>query len=227
MNIEQTDELEQRASVFAALGDPTRLRIVDRLATGDASASELATALGITSNLLAHHLNALESAGLVSRRRSEGDARRTYLTLNAHQEWLLRSGGSQAAMVPARRVVFVCTANTARSHLAAAAWRRVSGVPATSAGTHPGDAINPHALEAARRHALELPDVAPAPIGATIRDDDLVVTVCDRAHEELRGQDWAHWSIPDPVPRNTASAFDEVVSDLAGRVRRLAPVVGS
>lgn len=224
MNIEQTTELERRASVYAALGDPTRLRIVDRLATSDASASELAATLGVASNLLAHHVNALENAGLVTRRRSEGDARRTYLTLNGHHDWLLHHD-AQAATVRARRVVFVCTANTARSHLAAAAWRQVSTVPAASAGTHPGDAINPHALEAARRHALEVPDVAPTPIDATLRDQDLVITVCDRAHEELHGRDWAHWSIPDPVTRSTKTAFDEVVSDVVARVGRLAPVV--
>lgn len=226
MNIEETTGLVQRAAVFAALGDPTRLRIVDRLAVGDASASELGSALQVASNLLAHHINVLESAGLVTRRRSEGDARRTYLTLNAHQSWLVPDEGSAGPLVRARRVVFVCTANTARSHLAAAAWRRVSRVPATSAGTHPGEAINPGALHAARRHALEVPDVAPRPIGVTLREQDLVITVCDRAHEELQGRDWAHWSVPDPVVNGSEAAFDTALLDLTARVARVAPVVG-
>ena len=41
----------------------------------------------------------------------------------------------------ARRVLFVCTANSARSHLAAALWRQASGIPTGSAGTRPAAAI--------------------------------------------------------------------------------------
>ncbi len=37
--------------------------------------------LAIPSNLLAHHLHVLEQAGIITRRRSEGDRRRTYLQL--------------------------------------------------------------------------------------------------------------------------------------------------
>ncbi len=65
------------------------------------------------------------------------------------------------ALPRARRVVFVCTANTARSHLAAALWRQASPVDATSGGTHPGDRIHPGARAVAGRHHLELPDVPP------------------------------------------------------------------
>jgi ArsR family transcriptional regulator, arsenate/arsenite/antimonite-responsive transcriptional repressor / arsenate reductase (thioredoxin) len=50
----------------------------------------------------------------------------------------------------------------------------------------------------------------------------LVVTVCDRAHEELNiGADWWHWSIPDPAPVGTAAAFDAVVADLDARIATL------
>ena len=49
---------------------------------------------------------------------------------------------------------------------------------------------------------------------------DLVVTVCDRAHEELDPQpEWWHWSLPDPVDDGRAAAFDAVVSDLDDRIR--------
>lgn len=220
MNTEQTSELARRAAVHAALADVTRLRIVDMLAVSDRAASEIGAALGIPSNLLAHHVKSLEQAGLVSRRRSEGDGRRSYLCLNAHDEWLLR--GAEGDHVRAARVVFVCTANTARSHLAAAAWRQVSPVPVTSAGTHPGTAIHPGALAAARRHSLDLPEVAPRLLDESPDQHDLIVTVCDRAHEDLGGRDWAHWSIPDPVPANTDHAFDQAYAALSARVARLA-----
>ena len=46
--------------------------------------------------------------------------------------------------------------------------------------------------------------------------------MCDLAHEELApGADWWHWSIPDPIERGTAAAFDEVVDQLDARIATL------
>src|SRR5208283_6013255 len=81
MDIEQTSGVAARAAVHAALADPARLQIVDTLGAGDASPSELAAMLAMPSNLLAHHLHVLQQAGLITRRRSDGDRRRTYLQL--------------------------------------------------------------------------------------------------------------------------------------------------
>ncbi|MFC7595326.1 MarR family transcriptional regulator [Terrabacter sp. GCM10028922] len=222
MNAEQTSRLERRADVHAALADVSRLQVVDHLAVTDASASEIGVEIGLPSNLLAHHLKVLERAGLVTRRRSEGDARRWYYSLVGWDSVADPVGGPTPAAV-ADRVLFVCTANTARSHLAAALWRRASGLEAGSAGTHPGEAINPRAAATAARHDLDLPQVAPCRLDDASRPGDLVITVCDRAHEELRGRAWAHWSIPDPVPDGSDRAFDRAVADLAVRVERLAP----
>ena len=72
--------LDARARAYAALGDPSRLAIIDLLANADLASGELGTQLGIPTNLMAHHLHVLEEAGLVARRRSEGDGRRTYVT---------------------------------------------------------------------------------------------------------------------------------------------------
>ena len=104
MSTEQTTELARRATVHAALADPARLRISDALADTDLSPSELAAMLAMPSNLLAHHLGVLERAGIIIRRRSQGDRRRTYLRLvpGARHE----RGGPAAR--PARRVLFVC-----------------------------------------------------------------------------------------------------------------------
>jgi protein-tyrosine-phosphatase/DNA-binding HxlR family transcriptional regulator len=225
MNTEKIQELTRRAQVYAALGDVHRLQIVDLLATTDASASELGAATGLPSNLLAHHLKTLEEAGLVTRRRSEGDKRRSYLSLNRHEAWLVPEAPNADAIPAARRVVFVCTANTARSHLAAALWRQASPVEATSAGTHPGDRINPGALATALRHHLDLPVVAPRTLADTIEDGDLVITVCDRAHEELGDGAWAHWSISDPVPSGSKAAFDAALDALAMRIGAVAAAV--
>ena len=218
MSTEQSSDLARRAAVHAALADPARLLITDALAEGDASPSELATLLGMPSNLVAHHLAVLEQAGLVSRRRSEGDRRRTYLRLVPGAFDSLARPGAQAA----RRVLFVCTANSARSHLAAALWRRVGAVPAASAGTHPAAAIDPGAIAAAGRHQLPLRRVRPRHIDDVYQDGDLVVTVCDLAREELGGLAAVHWSVPDPVPSGDPGSFDAALDDLGQRVGRLA-----
>jgi ArsR family transcriptional regulator, arsenate/arsenite/antimonite-responsive transcriptional repressor / arsenate reductase (thioredoxin) len=219
MNAEQSSDLARRAAVHAALSDPARLQITDTLLAGDASPSELAALLGLPSNLLAHHLHVLEQAGVITRRRSEGDRRRTYLQLIPGPLDTLAVPPARAA----RRVLFVCTANSARSHLAAALWRQASSVPAVSAGTHPASAIDPGAIAAAGRRRLALPRLRPRHISEVRHEGDLVVTVCDLAHEELAEATAVHWSIPDPVPAGDPGSFDAALAQLADRVGRLAP----
>jgi len=169
--------------------------------------------------LLAHHLHVLEQAGIITRQRSEGDRRRTYLQLVPGVLDLLQPPASRAAL----RVLFVCTANSARSHLAAALWRRASVVPAVSAGTHPAAAIDPGAIAAAGRHHLPLPRLRPRRISEVRQPGDLIITVCDLAHEELGEAQAMHWSIPDPVPTGDPVSFDAALAQLADRVERLAP----
>jgi protein-tyrosine-phosphatase len=205
--------------LHAALADPARLRITDVLAPGDASPSELATMLAMPSNLLAHHVHVLEEAAIITRRRSEGDRRRTYLQL---VPGTLDALAGPAALA-VRRVLFVCTANSARSHLAAALWRRASAIPAVSAGTHPADAIASGAIAAAGRHQLPLPRLRPRHLGEVQEDGDLIITVCDLAHEELSGVAAVHWSVPDPVRPGDPGSFDAALTTLSDRVQRLAP----
>jgi protein-tyrosine-phosphatase len=219
MNAEMSGELGRRAAMHAALADPARLAITDTLADGDASPSELAAMLTMPSNLLAHHLRVLEGAGMVTRRRSEGDRRRAYLRLVPGSLDALAGPPGRAA----RRVLFVCTANSARSHLAAALWRQASTVPAASAGTRPAAAIHPGAIAAAARRQLPLPALRPRHLSNVRHDGDLVVTVCDLAHEELGGLAVLHWSVADPVPGGGPEGFDAAVAELDRRVRLLAP----
>src|SRR6478672_2157206 len=222
--------VERRAAVHAALGEPVRLAIVDRLAPGDASPGELAEAVGLGSNLLAHHLKVLEEAGVVRRVRSEGDRRRSYVQLRLDDPivWAAAHAGLAERLpigaVP--RVVFVCTANSARSQLAAARWNAISPVPAASAGTPPALRVHPRAASIGRRHGLRLGRVKPVGLHEVVRDGDLVVAVCDNVHEELdRGQDRLHWSIPDPVRVDTDEAFEVAFADITRRVERLAATV--
>ena len=55
---------------FRALGDETRLRILEELVAGEASVSDLTERLQVGQSLMSHHLRILREAGLVVDRRS-------------------------------------------------------------------------------------------------------------------------------------------------------------
>lgn len=57
-------------ATFAALGDPTRRAILQRLAQGDASVTELAEPFSMSQPAISKHLRVLERAGLVARGRA-------------------------------------------------------------------------------------------------------------------------------------------------------------
>ena len=57
---------ERLDATFMALADPTRRAILARLATGEASVTELAEPFGISQPAVSKHLKVLERAGLIS-----------------------------------------------------------------------------------------------------------------------------------------------------------------
>ena len=207
--------LEMRAARHAALGDPARLELVDELPVSDRAPVELRRRLGMESNLLAHHLDVLERVGLIERSRSSGDGRRRYVHLLPD---------ALEGLAPGRHIrtgaaMLVCSANSARSQLAAALWRDATGEPASSAGTHPAQKVHPGAVAAARRAGLDLATANPHDLAEIEALPALVITVCDRAHEELDPDDsWLHWSIPDPVAIGTKAAFDAALAELRIRI---------
>jgi DNA-binding transcriptional ArsR family regulator len=77
-------------ATFAALADPTRRAILARLASGEASVTELAAPFAMSQPAISKHLKVLERAGLVSR---GSDAQRRPRRLEARPlaeatEWL-------------------------------------------------------------------------------------------------------------------------------------------
>ena len=60
---------QQLNSVFAALADPTRRAIIERLALGEATAGELAEPFGISKPAVSKHLKVLENAKLIVRKK--------------------------------------------------------------------------------------------------------------------------------------------------------------
>ena len=90
MIIRQPPSLDR---VFAALGDPTRLAIVERLlADGETSAGDLAEPFNISKPAISRHLGVLEDAGLIEReaRSRWRMARARPETLAAVDDWIAR-----------------------------------------------------------------------------------------------------------------------------------------
>ena len=84
-----TDQLN---TTFAALADPTRRAILTRLASGQATVTELAEPFQMSLPAVSKHLKVLERAGLITRGR---EAQWRPCTLNAEPlgeatEWLER-----------------------------------------------------------------------------------------------------------------------------------------
>jgi len=85
-----TDELELDRT-FAALADPTRRAILTRLASGEATVTELARPFEMTLPAVSKHLKVLERAGLIQRGRERQwrPARLQAEPLRAAAEWTL------------------------------------------------------------------------------------------------------------------------------------------
>jgi len=62
--------VDQLSTTLSALADPTRRAILERLADGEATVSELADPFPITLQAVSKHLKVLERAGLITRART-------------------------------------------------------------------------------------------------------------------------------------------------------------
>lgn len=68
--VDQPDELRELRIVHKALADVNRLRIIKRLAYGDASVTDLIEEVGLSQPLVSWHIGRLRAAGLVATRRN-------------------------------------------------------------------------------------------------------------------------------------------------------------
>jgi ArsR family transcriptional regulator, arsenate/arsenite/antimonite-responsive transcriptional repressor / arsenate reductase (thioredoxin) len=237
---------------FLGLADhPVRWRLLTELGAGDLRVRELVDRVGEPQNLVSYHLRQLRDEGLVRARRSSHDGRDTYYHLDldccadalaatgaALHPWLRASASTVGGPTrTAPRVLFVCTGNSTRSPIAEALLRsRTEGrATVTSAGLSPKDGLHPHALRVLReRYGIDVHDQVPRSIDQAVslaRGFDRVVTLCDKAREQLPDrEDWhqTHWSIPDPAdPRGAAryASFVTTAADIDTRVRHLIPTL--
>jgi protein-tyrosine-phosphatase/DNA-binding HxlR family transcriptional regulator len=212
-------DLQERAAVHSALGEDRRLRLVELLFDGDLTVREIGTELGMPGNLLAHHLNVLEEAGVVARLDSDGDRRRRYVALRrAVLDGLIPSLARLSGSV-----VFVCTHNSARSQYAAAYWHSVTGRVAVSAGSHPAAQVHPIAIRVALERGIDLSSVVPRGYESITFVPDVLISVCDRARQEPlpEAQRRLHWSIPDPVTAGKVAGFRSAFVEVERRVNEL------
>jgi DNA-binding transcriptional ArsR family regulator len=93
MNGTTAPSVEERALVFKAIGDPTRVRIIEllRAQSDEITGTEIAGHVGVSLALLCHHSSVLVEAGLVTKRK-EGQT--SYWALN--REALASALGSLA-----------------------------------------------------------------------------------------------------------------------------------
>lgn len=84
------------SAIFAALADPTRRAIVDRLSEGEATVTTLARPFAISLAAVSRHLRVLEEAGLVvrARRAQWRPARLSRDALGVPLDWLSRRHGA-------------------------------------------------------------------------------------------------------------------------------------
>lgn len=105
-----------------------------------------------------------------------------------------------------KRLLFLCTGNSARSQMAEAILnaKGKNRFAAASAGSRPAAAVNRYALETLREFRIPWSGHPPRSVDGVEREPwDFVITVCDRAKEScpiFPGQPVvAHWGMPDPA----------------------------
>jgi arsenate reductase len=105
-----------------------------------------------------------------------------------------------------KRVLFLCTGNSARSQIAEGWLRHRAGdqFEAFSAGTEPRSTINPLAIKVMDVVGVNIAAQHPKGLEPFVNEPwDFVITVCDRARESCpifpRREEQIHWSFRDPA----------------------------
>ena len=225
---------------------PVRWRLLQELVRSDRAVLELTTLVDEPQSLVSYHLRLLRDGGLVSSRRSSADRRDSYYTIDlvACRHGLDATGGAlhptfqvvtasppppHERVARRRRVLFLCTGNSARSQIAEALLEHMSGgaVVARSAGSNPKP-LHPNAVRVLRRRGIDISANRTKHLDELAAEHfDEVITLCDRVREvcpEFPSRPaHAHWSIPDPAlegPTNRASypAFVRTADELERRI---------
>jgi protein-tyrosine-phosphatase len=234
----------QPPQVIGMLAHPIRWRVVKALSVSDRRVRELVETLGEPYNLVSYHLKLLRQANMVELRKSDADSRDLYYSLNMDKlqdnyqkvarainpGWTLKEADQVSVHIPPRRVLFLCTHNSARSQIAEGILRHLGGVNylVASAGNLP-QPIHPETLAVMKEFGVNVSNQYSKHI-TDLQDQsfDEVITVCDRVREACPTYEFCiptiHWSIPDPAeisdPVERRIAFAQTAQEIERRIRQ-------
>ncbi len=121
-------------------------------------------------------------------------------------------------------VLFVCTANAGRSQMAAAILEKEAGgaVQVASAGTRPGEVVQPVVVEALGEIGIGARDLFPKPLtDEVVGGADVVVTMgCGDTCPVVPGRRYLDWQVADPAGADLATVR-VIRDDIATHVRDL------
>jgi arsenate reductase len=122
-------------------------------------------------------------------------------------------------------VLFVCVQNAGRSQMAAGLLSLRSGgrVHVRSAGSAPGEEINPLVVEAMTEVGVDLGEAFPKPLtDEVVRAADVVITMgCGDACPIYPGKRYEDWELDDPAEATSVDEVRAIRDEIDARVRRL------
>ncbi len=121
-------------------------------------------------------------------------------------------------------VLFVCVHNAGRSQMAAGFLRQLGGdrVEVRSAGSVPGNQVNPVAVEAMKEVGIDIADQRPKVLTAdAVQASDVVITMgCGDACPVFPGKRYLDWALDDPAGQGI-DAVRPIRDEIEKRVRVL------
>jgi arsenate reductase len=121
-------------------------------------------------------------------------------------------------------VLFVCVHNAGRSQMAAGLVKLRSGgrIHVRSAGSDPGERINPAVVEAMQELGVDMGEEFPKPLtDEVVRAADVVITMgCGDACPIYPGKRYEDWELDDPSGRDIETVR-RIRDEIDGRVKRL------
>jgi len=121
-------------------------------------------------------------------------------------------------------VLFVCLHNAGRSQMAAGYLRALAGdrIDVFSAGSEPGNAVNPAAVAVMAEEGIDLSSATPQILTTdAVRQADVVITMgCGDACPIFPGKRYEDWQLTDPAGQ-PVEVVRGVRDDIKGRVQEL------
>jgi arsenate reductase (thioredoxin) len=121
-------------------------------------------------------------------------------------------------------VLFVCVHNAGRSQMAAGFLDNLADgrVSVRSAGSEPGEEINPQAVEAMAERGIDLSKKLPKPLTDDgVRAADVVITMgCGDACPIYPGKRYEDWDLEDPAGKDLETVR-RIRDEIEARVQRL------